>query len=148
MSSEYNQVRQTPMAYAPDSFPTAPCFKSFSAGASSPFFGAALGGGKIDKGCDSRETARSFALMHNFTAAAKILCSTNAAKRAKLTTEDCLALAVPVPEVIGQVPTVAPVVPMSPVSPVPIPASTVPEKGTEVPVTPIAPMTENKKISQ
>jgi hypothetical protein len=86
--------------------------------------------------------------MHNFTAAAKILCSTNAAKRAKLTTEDCLALAVPVPEVIGQVPTVAPVVPMSPVSPVPIPASTVPEKGTEVPVTPIAPMTENKKISQ
>jgi hypothetical protein len=90
-NSTYKEQRQTPPAYAPDALPTAPCFKSFSGGGSSPFFGVAFGAGKIDKGCDDRETARIFAQgLRNFSAAAKILCSTDAAKRAHLTMEDCM----------------------------------------------------------
>lgn len=88
-NTNYNQVRQVASAIAPDAFPTAPCTKSFGGGIQTGIFGASGGGGKIDRGCDDRETARSFALMGNRVAAAKILCQTPAAKRAKLTLEEC-----------------------------------------------------------
>lgn len=99
--------RNTPMAYAPEAIPSAPCIKGYSGGASGPMFGAAIGGGKVDKGCDARETARQFALLGNPTAAAKILCSTDASKNAKLTLEDCLnivaATAVPAVQAVPPV---------------------------------------------
>jgi len=55
-------------------------------------------------------------LLHNRLAAAKILCTTKAARRAKLTMEDCLATVEPTvvitatPEVVA--PVAAPVVPV------------------------------------
>jgi len=149
VNSTYTEQRQTPMAYAPDALPTAPCFKTYSAGASSPFFGAALGGGRIDKGCDARETARSFALLHNFTAAAKILCSTDAAKRAKLTLDDCLALVPEVTPVAAPVPTrsepAVVVIPLTTPAPV---AAPVPAPAVAVTPAPVATPFETKKISE
>lgn len=85
-----NFPRQTPWAYAPESAPSAPCIKTYGAGGSSPLIAGSFGMGKVDPGCDARETARSFALLGNREAAAKILCSTEAAKRAGLSAEDCM----------------------------------------------------------
>lgn len=102
----YNQVRQVASAIAPDAFPSSPCIKGYSGAVQTGVFGASAGGGKVDKGCDDRETARSFALMGNRDAAAKILCQTPAAKRAQLTLTECLATfqePVPVPVVVAPV---------------------------------------------
>lgn len=97
-STTYNQVRQAPLAYAPDAYPTAPCRVSGSAGVSAPIGGLSLGGSKLDTECDLKETARAFALIHNFDAASRILCETKGAKRAHLTLAQCQAItAEPVP---------------------------------------------------
>jgi hypothetical protein len=144
-TSTYREVRQVPTAYAPDALPTAPCFKPITGGGSSPFFGVSFGTGKIDKGCDDRETARIFAQgMHNYTAAAKILCSTDAAKRAHLTMEDCMdneeTVAAPAPPpVVVNVPAPAPPA----VAPIPASSPT-----SEAAPTPLVPPAETKKISQ
>lgn len=90
INSNYRQIRQAPTAIAPDAFPSAPCRVAGGIGVSSPFGGLSLGGSKLDKDCDARETARFFALINNRTAAAKILCNTKAAKKAKLSLEQCL----------------------------------------------------------
>lgn len=96
-----NQARQTPMAYAPDAaFTTSPCVKGFSGGVSLPGMGGTGGFSKTDKGCDTRQTAVVFHALGNDTAAAKLLCSTDASKRAKLTLVDCLALVAPRPQTI------------------------------------------------
>lgn len=144
------------MAYAPDAIPSAPCVKSYGAGASGPMFGASFGGGKIDKGCDSRETARAFALLHNLTAAAKILCSTDAAKRAGLTMEDCLAMTTPpVETVVEQVPAPTPtpvVVNVAPPAPQPAPAPVAPPTPVTIPGVTVTPasalVVEPKKPSE
>ena len=100
-SSVDNQVRQTPPAYAPDAaFTTSPCVKGFSGGVSSPGLAGSLGISKTDKGCDSRQAAVIFFALGNKTAAARILCSTDAAKRAKLTVDECLAIVAPTQQVI------------------------------------------------
>jgi hypothetical protein len=135
-TSTYREVRQVPTAYAPDALPTAPCFKPITGGGSSPFFGISFGAGKIDKGCDARETARSFYAMHNYTAAAKILCSTDAAKRAHLTMEDCsdyeesVAAPAPPPVVVNVAPAVAAPAPPA-AAPAPAPTSSVPPAETK-----------------
>jgi hypothetical protein len=105
-----NQVRQTPMAYAPDAaFTTSPCVKGFSGGVSLPGGAGSLGVSKTDKGCDSRQTAVVFYALGNKTAAARILCSSDAARRAKLTLDDCLAIVVPpVPQIVVPQPPAAP----------------------------------------
>lgn len=105
-----NQVRQTPMAYAPDAaFTTSPCVKGFSGGVSLPGGAGSLGVSKTDKGCDSRQTAVVFYALGNKTAAARILCSSDAARRAKLTLDDCLAIIVPpVPQIVVPQPPAAP----------------------------------------
>lgn len=83
-------------AIAPVGFPTAPCLGNFGAGVQSIPGGISFGGSHVDAGCDSRQTALQFAItLNNRLAAAKILCSTKAAKRAKLTLDDCLAFVVP-----------------------------------------------------
>jgi len=97
-STNVNEVtnipHQTPMAYAPDNLNTSPCVKGFSGGGAGPMGAMSFGFSKTDKGCDSRQTAVIFHGLHNDFAAAKILCSTDAAKRAHLTLEECQRWAV------------------------------------------------------
>lgn len=95
-SSVVNTPRQVATAIAPAQFPSASCFKTFGAAGQAGTFGFSMGGGKIDRDCSARELARSFVGINNMTAAAKVLCSTADAKRAKLTMEDCLAISAPV----------------------------------------------------
>lgn len=90
-------------AFAPVGFATAPCLAAFGAGAQTVPGGISFGGSRTDKGCDSRATAQQFALLlNNRTAAAKILCTTKAAKRAHLTMEDCLVSVAPQPPISVQ----------------------------------------------
>lgn len=92
-------------------------------------FGIAL----TDKGCDSRQTAAVFYAIGNAQAAAQILCSTDAAKRAKLTIDRCLALVAPAPVVVPAPP--PPAKPEIVIIPVPTPIAAVSEpKPIEVPV--------------
>ena len=68
-----------------------------------------LGFSKTDKGCDSRQTAVIFHGLGNDYAAAKILCSTDAAKRAHLTLEECQRIVVlPAPVIVQPAPAPAP----------------------------------------
>jgi hypothetical protein len=93
------------MAYAPDNLNTSPCVKGFSGGGSGPMGALSLGFSKTDKGCDSRQTAVIFHSLGNDHAAALVLCSTDAAKRAHLTLADCEAMLPPAPVAVqGPVP--------------------------------------------
>lgn len=94
-STSYTQVHQTPTAVAPDAFPSAPCRVAGSAAGSGPLFGFSLGASKMDDQCDKRETARSFLAIGQPNAALQILCTTKAAKAAKL---DVCGTAIPVAE--------------------------------------------------
>lgn len=96
-SSSYTEVRQTPMAYAPEAFSSAPCRAGFSAGGSSGVAAFSLGGSKRDKDCEIIRAVGVFLSMGNPTAAAKIACQTSGAKAAKLTLAECLTLVRPVP---------------------------------------------------
>lgn len=91
-NSNYTEVRQTPMAYAPEAIPSAPCRSGFSGGGSTGLGALSFGGSKRDDECDLRETARAFALLGNQEAAARVLCETKGAKKAKLNQEACLKL--------------------------------------------------------
>ncbi len=82
-------------AITPPIMPTVPCFKGFGGSAQTMAFGASFGGGKIDKGCNARELARSFSGPQT-TASCKILLSTKEAKAAGITMEDCLPVPVQV----------------------------------------------------
>lgn len=84
-------------------------------------FGISGGAGKIDKGCDDRETARSFALLGNREAAAIILCNTPASKRAHLTLEQCMNITV-----LVQQPALPPVVLPQPAPVINVPVTIVP----------------------
>jgi hypothetical protein len=104
-----NQVRQAPLAYAPTIIPSN-CQGSISGGVSAPIGGISLGGSKADKNCQRLALAAAFAAMRNFSAAAKVLCSTDGARTAKLTLSDCQAtFTQPAPQIV-YVPQPAPVV--------------------------------------
>lgn len=123
-TSTYNEVRQNPGAYAPiAAFTTSPCSKGYSAGAGTPSVAATLGIVLIDKGCDSRQTALNFYAIGNPAAAAQVLCSTDASKRAHLTLKECLTLLPPVVIASPALPP-APVQPQVIVVPVPAPVAT------------------------
>jgi hypothetical protein len=112
MVSNSQEVRQAPFAYSPEALPSAPCRIAASAGLSSPMGGISLGGSKMDKDCDRRETARAFALIGQYGAALQVLCSTTAAK----VVDNCRDLSLPNPvEPVAQ-PEATPV-PDSPVIP-------------------------------
>jgi hypothetical protein len=144
ISEDVRIPHMTASAITPDMLPTSPCFKSYGGAAQSGFFGASFGGGKIDKGCDDRETARVFARMGNLTAAGRILCDTPAAKRAKLTQEECMAF-VREPEIIPTAPPTAPtpivVTPQITVEPAAVTVIAPPETPA-APVTTAAPPTK------
>ena len=77
-------------AYAPTALPTVPCFKGMGMGAQVAQAGISWGSGKIDKNCQSLETARSFALHGSDRAYCKVMATTDAAKKAGVTFEDCM----------------------------------------------------------
>ena len=131
---QYHEVRQVAPAIAPDSFPSAPCIKGYGGAVQTGFAGASIGGGKVDRGCDDRETARSFALMGNRLAAEKILCGTPAAKRAHLTMEECMKNEEAPPEPLP--PPEIRVEPKIEVVPIPVPEPAGPPSGNVVPPTP------------
>jgi hypothetical protein len=117
------------MAYAPDAaFTTSPCVKGFSGGVSLPGGAGSFGASKTDKGCDSRQTAVVFHGLGNDLAAAKILCSTDAAKRAQLTLADCQSImAPPQPQIVVReapqaLPTPVPQIIIMP-APLPVPVA-------------------------
>jgi hypothetical protein len=89
-STTFEQVHQTASAIAPETFPTSPCFKTISGAGQGGSFGLSFGAGKIDEGCDARETARLLASIGSKTAACKLIVSTKAAKNANVTLADCL----------------------------------------------------------
>ena len=136
-NSTYTEVRQNPGAFAPTAFSTSPCTKGVSAGGSTPTVAGTFGIALTDKGCDSRQTAAVFYAIGNPTAAAQILCSTDASKRAKLTLAQCLTIVTPVqvappvaapapkPEVIV-IPAPTPVAATSDPKPIAIPIEKIP----------------------
>ena len=80
-------------AYAPTSIPTVPCFKGYGAGVQAPNLGISADGGKIDEGCNTRETARAYMLMGARKAACKVMVYSK--QNTKLganavTMEDCM----------------------------------------------------------
>jgi hypothetical protein len=124
-NSQYNEVRQNPGAYAPTILNTSPCTKGFSGGGSTPAVAATFGVATTDKGCDSRQTAVIFHGLGNDFAAAKILCSTSASKRAKLTLQECLAIVAPPAPVVVVPPAPQPAPVSITVVPVPVPVAAV-----------------------
>jgi len=94
ITNETSIPRQAPPAYAPTIIP-ANCQGSLTGGASSPVGGISIGGSKADKNCQALAVASAFVSLGNLKAAAKIVCNTKAAKEAKLTLDECLALAQP-----------------------------------------------------
>ena len=131
-SESYNEVRQNPGAYAPLAFSTSPCTKGYSGGASTPTVAATLGIAMTDKGCDSRQTAAVFYAIGNPAAAAQILCSTSASKRAKLTLTQCLSIVAPVQVSVAPPINVPAPAPQIVIVPVPTPVAAV------VPPTPVS----------
>ena len=99
-------------AYAPTAIPTAPCVKGYGAGAQTAPFGISFGGDKVDKNCQALETARYFAEYGSRLAACKVLISTDAAKKAGVTLEDCVGTPTPVVEVTTEVIPPAPELPV------------------------------------
>lgn len=108
--TEFNQVHQAPDAFAPNVYPTSPCVVGGSGGGSWLTGGFGLGITKTNKDCDARELGRLFLAARNYKAFAKILCGTKAAKRAKLTMDDCLANTpeAPVQQIVQAAPATAP----------------------------------------
>jgi hypothetical protein len=87
--------------------------------------GGSIGAGRIDEGCDIRETARSFTNVSKL-AQCKLLINEKNSKKAGITLEDCMGpIVVPqtarmviAPPVVVEVPTVAKeIVPEAPVLP-------------------------------
>jgi hypothetical protein len=89
-STSFNQTRQTATAIAPETFPTASCYKTYSSAGQAAGFGFSLGGGNIDKGCEAREDARLLAAMGSKVAACKVLLARPEVSKAGVTMEDCL----------------------------------------------------------
>lgn len=112
-NSSYNNVENfrvaAASAIAPANLSTAPCLASFGGAAQAIPGGVSFGGSRVDKGCDDRQTALLLIALHNPMAAAKVICSTKSAKRAKLTMDECMAFAVPpAPVVVAPAPIVTP----------------------------------------
>ncbi len=82
--------RNAPSVHAPSIHPTAPCIVTGGFGLSFPGGGGSLGGGKLDKGCEERETARMLAEMGAIDLSLAILCKSNAVERT-VGEEECSA---------------------------------------------------------
>ena len=88
--SASGSIRNTPNAYAPTVYPSVPCFKSGSAAGSGPGISLAIGGGRIDKGCEKRELIR-LAYQMGMTSQAEIgWCQEAVRTKMFPSLEDCL----------------------------------------------------------
>lgn len=103
-------------AFAPNPGSTVPCFKGFSGAGQAQSFGFSFGGGRIDPGCDIRETSRLLAAMGSRRGACMVIITENSAKKAGLTIDDCMEQITIESQVM-----VAP----APIAPVPQPSITV-----------------------
>ncbi len=74
-------------AYAPSTYPTVTCFKSYGAGMQTMPVGVSLGGGKIDENCAILEAA---AKAKNRLSYCKVYVSNKYVKKAGVTLEDCM----------------------------------------------------------
>lgn len=112
-SSDVTNIKpESASALTPTLIPTAPCLGSIGGAAQSIPGGFSFGASRVDKGCDSRQAALLFAVsLHNPDAAARIMCSTRAAKAAKLTLEQCLVSVAPaiIAPVVAPAPAPAPI---------------------------------------
>jgi hypothetical protein len=109
-STSYSESipRQTATAIAPQPFHTSPCVKSWGGAAQAPVAGLSLGGGKVDKGCDIRETAEQFRNAGSMVAFCKLMITEPSSVKAGITMDDCM---------LSQVPTPSPTVELEPQSP-------------------------------
>jgi len=103
-----NIPRQTATAIAPPPFHTSPCIKGWGGAAQAPVAGLSLGGGKVDKGCDIRETAEQFRNAGSMVAFCKLMITEPSSVKAGITMDDCM---------LSQVPTPSPTVELEPQSP-------------------------------
>jgi hypothetical protein len=83
-----NIPRQAPPAIAPPVL-NGLCLGGISAGASSTVGGLSFGKSTADKNCQAMNLAAFLAAYHNYDGAAKAICSSDAAKRAHLSLDDC-----------------------------------------------------------
>jgi hypothetical protein len=133
-------------AVAPPSYPTATCFKGFSAAAQSMAFGASFGGGKIDENCARLEAARA---AKNRLAFCKVYISDKYVRQAGVTLDDCMAQDEQItveqsPATV--VPEPAPVQPIVVNVPAPVVQVIQPPAPTVVAPTPIAPELKKKSV--
>ena len=91
-TSVTNVPRSAATAYAPIVPPTAPCFKGYSAGGQGTMFGFSIGGGKVDKNCESLEVSR---LAPSLIARCKVYLTNKYVKAAGVTMDDCLSHSTP-----------------------------------------------------
>ena len=101
LSTSYNQVRQAPMAYAPEAFSTASCRAGGSAGISAPIGGISIGGSKKDKDCERAVLANGFFSRGNYVAGCKLLMHVGVVKEA-LTFDECVVAVTPKPAPVAQ----------------------------------------------
>ncbi len=95
--------RNAPTVHVPSISPTAPCIVTGGFGLSFPGGGGSLGGGKLDKGCEERETARMLAEMGAGDLVLGILCSSDAVDRT-IGQEHCASWAPPPALVLAHAP--------------------------------------------
>jgi hypothetical protein len=89
-STTYQDQQQTATATGSIVFHTNPCTKGGGLGTQGGNFGVSLGWGKVDKGCDIRETASEFFNMGSRRAACKVLLTEPSALKAGITMDDCM----------------------------------------------------------
>lgn len=90
-----NIPRQTFSAIAPQPFHTAPCVKGWGGAAQTGWAGLSLGAGKVDQGCDIRETAEEFRNAGSLVAFCKMLVTEPSAKKAGVSFQDCMTIVPP-----------------------------------------------------
>lgn len=96
-STSYNESipRQTATAIAPPPFHTSPCIKGWGGAAQAPIAGLSLGGGKVDKGCDIRETAEQFRNAGSMVSFCKLMITEPSSIKAGITMDDCMSTTLP-----------------------------------------------------
>jgi hypothetical protein len=152
-----NNPRNAPPAIAPPVL-NGFCLGGISAGVSSTFGGLSFGKSTADKNCQALNLAAFLAAYHNFDGAAKVICSSDAAKRAHLKTEDCKLMVGSISRTLDAPPISVPIVVSPPVSapqvtvPVTVnvpPAQILPappEYRTIITVTPPKPIVKKKPV--
>lgn len=100
-STSYNDQIQVAPAIAPPAFHTSPCIKAGGAALQSGYGGGGLSWGKVEKGCDIRETAAEYENHGSDIAFCKMMITEPSSKKAKVSFDDCMATR---PKLVAQAP--------------------------------------------